>query len=273
MNLLSKLRYGCIAAGLFAIGAMSGMVASARAADPPAGAINEELSAALARMGKTLTAAQFSFRSRTMRAYAGPNGELLHVVHTTKTVVRRPDRLLVDVTGDDGATKLIYDGKTLVVYSVDSKKYSSALVPGKIDGMLPVAEERMGMDFPLADFLTDNPEKSVLSGVTSGGQVGMATIDGVPCRHFFFSQSSDLDLELWLEDNERSLPRRVLRDLSDPAWSPDLRCRTVRLGLGDQTRGRRICLPAAAGSGAGGIGHQVGRIDGTREVETRGHQL
>ena len=36
-----------------------------------------------------------------------------------------------------------------------------------------------------------------------------ATIDGVPCRHFFFSQSSDLDLELWLEDNERSLPRRV----------------------------------------------------------------
>jgi len=172
MNLVGKLRYGCIAVGLLAgttIGAMSGMVTSARAADPPAAAINEESSAALARMGKTLMAPQFSFRSRTMRAYAGPNGELLHIVHATKTVVRRPDRLLVDVTGDDGSTKMIYDGKTLVLYSVDQKKYSSIPVPGKIDEVLKVAQERMGIDFPLADLLTDNPEKSVLSGVTSGG--------------------------------------------------------------------------------------------------------
>jgi hypothetical protein len=75
--------------------------------------------------------------------------------------------------------------------------------------MLDVAEKSMGVDFPLADLLTDNPQKSVLSGITSGGQVGLATIDGVPCRHFFFVQSPDLELELWLEDNERSLPRRV----------------------------------------------------------------
>ena len=43
MNLSIKLGYGCIAAGLLAgmtIGAMSGMVASARAQDPPAAAIN-----------------------------------------------------------------------------------------------------------------------------------------------------------------------------------------------------------------------------------------
>ena len=37
--------------------------------------------------------------------------------------------------------------------------------------MLDIAEERVGVDFPLADLLTDNPDKSVLSGVTSGGQV------------------------------------------------------------------------------------------------------
>jgi hypothetical protein len=212
MDRLKKLRYAGVVAGLVAsttIGAMSAMVASARAADPPAAAINEEASAALARMGKTLSAAQFSFRSRTMRAYAGPNGELLHIVHATKTVVRRPDHLLVDVSGDDGSTKMIYDGKTFVVYGVTQKQYASIPVSGTIDQMLDVAENRMGADFPLADLLTDNPEKSVLSGVTSGGQVGTATIDGVLCRHFFFNQAPDLELELWLEDNDRSLPRRV----------------------------------------------------------------
>jgi len=50
----------------------------------------------------------------------------------------------------------------------------------------------------------------VLSGVTSGGQVGTSTIDGVPCRHFFFNQADDLELELWLEDNDRALPRRFV---------------------------------------------------------------
>jgi hypothetical protein len=212
MNRLKELRYAGVIAGLLActtIGAISAIVASARAEDPPAALIGEEANTALARMSKTLMASQFSFHSHTVRAYAGPNGELLHVAHTIKTVVRRPDHLLVDATGDDGSTKMIYDGKTLVVYGVTQKQYASIPAPDKIEAMLDLAENRMGVDFPLADLLTDNPEKSVLSGITSGGQVGMVTIDGVPCRHFFFVQSPDLELELWLEDNERSLPRRV----------------------------------------------------------------
>ena len=163
----------------------------------------------LARMSKTLLSPQFSFRSQTMRAYVGPNGELLHVAFDSKIVVRRPDRLAVDVTGDSGSTKLFYDGKTLVAYNPDEKKYSSIPVPGKIDEMVDAAESRLGADFPLADLLTDNPEKSILSGVTSGGQIDVATIGGVKCRHFFFNESPDIDLELWVEDNDRALLRRV----------------------------------------------------------------
>jgi hypothetical protein len=64
---------------------------------------------ALARMGKTLSAQQFSFQSRTLRSYAGPNGEMLHIAHTTKTIYKRPDRLLVSITGDDGSIKILYD--------------------------------------------------------------------------------------------------------------------------------------------------------------------
>ena len=36
-------------------------------------------------------------------------------------------------------------------------------------------------------------------------------IDGVRCNHCFFEQAADdLELELWLEDNEQALPRRVV---------------------------------------------------------------
>jgi hypothetical protein len=166
---------------------------------------------ALARMSKTLQGNQFSFTSRTFRAYAGPNGELLHIAHTIKTIFRRPDRLSVSVTGDDGSSKMLFDGKNLVIYAVEQKKYAVTPVTGDIDKALDVAEELTGADFPLADLLSNDPGQSLLAWVTSGGQVGTATIDGVLTRHFFFTQATeDLEWELWLEDNDRALPRRVV---------------------------------------------------------------
>ena len=69
---------------------------------------------------------------------------------------------------------------------------------------------KLGVDFPLADFLTDAPDKSFLSGVTSGRVVNTVTIDGVPCRHLLFKQPPGIDLELWLEKTDQSLPRRLI---------------------------------------------------------------
>lgn len=172
-------------------------------------AISPAVRSALERMNKTLTSGAFSFSSHTVRAYVGSNGELLHIEHQMKTTVQRPDRLKVDVAGDDAPSKIFYDGQNLVVYRVAQKQYSSIPAPASIDAMIPVAESRLKIDFPLADLLTGDPERSLLSGVTSGGQVGTATIDGTPCRHFFFIQSPDLEFELWLEDNDRALPRRL----------------------------------------------------------------
>jgi len=189
---------------------------TARADNPNSSGISDDASAALARMGKTLLAQQFAFQVRTFRSYAGPNGELLHIAHTMKTVYRRPDRLAADVTGDDGSIKLVYDGKAVVLYGAEQKQYASIPVTGSIDKALNAVEEHTGTDFPLADLLSEDPGESVLAGVTLGGQVGTSTIDGVHCSHFFF-EAPDMEFELWLEDNERSLPRRfVVTYLSVP---------------------------------------------------------
>jgi hypothetical protein len=184
---------------------------AAQADDPKPTAVGNDAITALSNMSKTLQAQHFSFQAHTFRAYAGPNGELLHIEHAYKTVLSRPNRLSVDLTGDDGASKLVYDGKTLVIYVAAVKKYASLPVSGDIDKALDEAQERTSIDFPLADLLANDPGDSLLAGVTSGGQVGTATIDGVACRHFFFVQASeDLEWELWLEDNDRALPRRVV---------------------------------------------------------------
>jgi hypothetical protein len=186
-------------------------------------AISEDASAALMRMGQTLRGAdQFSFQARTIRVYADVNHQPLHIFHTLKLVVHRPNRMLVDVSGDDGSSKLVFDGKTAVVYSVGQKKYASIPVPeGTIEAMMKEAMGRLGVDFPLADFLSEAPNKAFLTGVTSGRVVDTVTIDGSPYLHLFFSQPPGIELELWVGKDDQSLPRRLIVTYRDLPGQPN----------------------------------------------------
>jgi len=196
-------------AGL-AVAGLTGFVPSASGASPPKATITEDASAAVAQMGKTLRADQYSFQARTLRVYAGPNGQPLHIGHTLKVTVRRPDKLLIDVSGDDGSTKLYYDGKTVVLFGAETNKYVTIPAPNTIQGMLENVMGKLGIDFPLADLLTDAPDKSFLFGVSSGQAVNTVTIDGVSCSHLLFLQPPGIELELWVEKNDKALPRRLI---------------------------------------------------------------
>ncbi len=180
------------------------------AAAPPKPTISEDGRAAVAQMGKTLLAKEFSFRVRTIRPYANESGVLLHIEHDFKVTVRRPDRLLLEADGDDGPRKLFYNGNT-VALALDAagSQYATLPVPNTLTMMMHVVMGRFGLDFPLADFLTDAPDKAFLYGVTSGHEVGKVTIDGVPCVHLVFSQPPGIELELWLEA-DRGVPRRLI---------------------------------------------------------------
>ena len=215
-----SLKTVAVLAGL-AVAGLVGFAPQGRAAGPPEPAISAVASAAVAQMGKSLLAEQFSFQADTLRVYADTSGELLHIAHTIKVTVRRPDKLRIEVTGDDGSTQLFYDGKTVVLFGVDTKRYASLPVPNTIQGMLKEVMGRLGVDFPLADFLTDNPGKSFLFGVTSGKEVNTVMIDGVPCRHLLFIQPPGIELELWVEKNERSLPRRLIVTYHNLPGQPD----------------------------------------------------
>ena len=209
-----KLRHIAVVGGLIAGVVCSVDFITATAAPPakPAkAAISEDASAALQRMGQSLRADEFSFQARTIRVYADANGAPLHIFHTLKVTIHRPNRLLAEVVGDDGSNKLVFDGKTAVIYSAAQKKYASIPVAqGTIEAMLKEAVGRLGVDFPLADFLAEAPDKAFLSGVTSGRVVNTVTIDGAPYDHLFFSQPPGIELELWLAKDQQSLPRRLI---------------------------------------------------------------
>jgi hypothetical protein len=187
------------------------MAGAAEPAPPPVKpAISEEAATAVSQMGKTLLAKEFSFTAKTIRVYLDQAGQPLHIFHTLKVVVRRPDRLAVQSTGDDGAHDLFFDGKSVAVLFPDSKQYAVTAASGDIESALREVLEKLNADFPLVDFCTDAPDKSFLSGVTAGWQVGTNKVDGVECRHLFFSQRGGIDLELWVEKNDAATPHRLI---------------------------------------------------------------
>src|SRR4051812_34004100 len=128
-------------------------------------AIAPDAQSVVDRMGTTLSTGAFSFRVRTIRPHVSAEGLPLHVFHTFDVLVRRPDRLAMNVAGDDGSVKIASDGKNLIVYSDTANKYLSRAASGTLEDVLREAAKRLEVEFPLADLLADNPAEAFLRDV------------------------------------------------------------------------------------------------------------
>ena len=102
-------------------------------------------------------------------------------------VVRRPDRIAIEFSGDDGKHELFYDGKTASIFFPDSKQYAVMPASGDIPSALNEVADKIDVDFPLSGFFTNSPDKVLLGDAIAAWQVGTANVDGVECRHLFFS--------------------------------------------------------------------------------------
>jgi len=190
------------------VGLPAAVLHSARAANTAKPAISADASAALKQMGQALAAHAFSFQARTLRVYAAEDGRFLHIGHVFKVLVQRPDKMRVDVDGDDGAKQVFYDGKTMVLFDPGKKAYLKLPVPDTIEAALKDVSAKLGFDFPLADFLTSAPHDALLEGVKDAKVVDEVTIEGKPTLHLTLFQPPGVEQELWLTKAE-GLPERV----------------------------------------------------------------
>jgi len=205
-----KVRFAVVLAGMALCAVGGGVPALAQTAQSVQPAMGGEAANALLQMGQTLQSKEFSFKAQTIRVFEDADAQPLHIFHTMNVLVRRPDRLAIQVTGDDGSAKLFYDGKTLTVFNAEKNTYASVPAPNNLQEMLKDVVARHNIDFPLADFVAEAPNKAFLTGVTTGREVGTAMIDGKPTRHLFFTQTPGIELELWVDKDEKALPRRLI---------------------------------------------------------------
>ncbi len=151
----------------------------------------------------------FSFRAEVDVDEVYTGGLTLQTSRTELVSVRRPDRMRVESVQDDTAKTTIYDGASFTIYNKTQNLYSTVPVPGTLDAALDQIMDSYGITAPLAELVLNAPHATITSGILSGFYVGRRMVQGVACHHLAFTQK-DVDWQIWIEDGDKPLPRKLV---------------------------------------------------------------
>lgn len=150
------------------------------------------------------------------------DGRTLEFGATRKIVLRRPDRLRVDLQPrEGGAKRLLYDGSQLVLQDLEHNVYATVARSGPVDDVVEYAGARLGVPVALADFLSPDLPKRLTEEIDDAAYVGEATIDGELCDHVSL-RNEIAGMQLWVARKD-SLPRRIAITYEHEEGQPQFR--------------------------------------------------
>lgn len=220
--LRSGLRAAVLGAGLL----LAGVASPVAAEEPAAAAVEEpEALAVVERMAARIAGAErFAMEGEIAWDTVQEDGRTLEFGATREVLVRRPDRLRVDLAPREGSAKrLLYDGSQLVLQDLGENVYATVSRAGSLDDVAAYAGERLGVPVALAEFLSPELPKLLTEKIDDARLVGPATIDGELCDHVSLRNEIG-GLQLWVS-REDSLPRRVTITYEQEPGQPQFRAR------------------------------------------------
>src|SRR4051812_35456813 len=187
----------------------------------PSDAVDAKADKVLKAMGAKLASArQISFDSHALADQYTPDGQKLQYAKNQKVLLRRPDRLAVDVTGDVEDLKFRYDGKRVTLYNPRTSSWGTAAdMPSTIDDTLDTLADKYGMALPLADLAFADPYKSLTEHVRSSQYLGIGYVFDVRCHHLAFRQEA-IDWQIWIEEGDNPLPRKIVLTFKESPGHP-----------------------------------------------------
>jgi hypothetical protein len=173
--------------------------------------MDEQAMAVLKRMTAFLTQAQrFSVTVDTGFDVVQDSGQKIEFGETRQMVLRRPDRLRIDVTKRDGSRGgMLFDGKDIAVFNTKENVYATVASPGTVDDAIAYFLTDLDMRLPLADWLDSQFATRLPERVRAAVYVEPSQIAGVPCDHLAL-RGDEGDLQLWVAQGNQPLPRRLV---------------------------------------------------------------
>jgi len=121
----------------------------------------------------------------------------------------RPDRLRAEVNSDLRDEQIFYDGKAFTLYQPALGYYASFNAPPTLAQLVTEAEQRYGIDMPLADLFAWGSDRSPAADLKGAISVGPSMVKGVKCDHYALHQA-DVDWEIWIQQGTQPLPRKLV---------------------------------------------------------------
>jgi hypothetical protein len=167
------------------------------------------------RMSAKLAAAQtVSVTIREAREIVKASGQPQTLTLDRKVVMRRPDRLYIETSGDQ-QNEVWYDGIGLTIVMHKEKVFGQARMPETLDKTLDAMHERYGVATPIGDYLYSSPSKALLSSTTTGGWVGREAVDGQTLDRLAFKDTG-VEWEVWIPaSGDDPLPRKASAAFTD----------------------------------------------------------
>ena len=182
--------------------------------------VDARAEAQLRAMCQTLAAAQqFSVRVRSASEDLLVRGRLVHGATERTVLVRRPDRLAIDLRSDALRERIGFDGRSLTTFNVDQNAFSVIKVAGTLDALVDELRREWGLRVPLMDLLCADPYARLKAHMRTARYLGQTTVAGMRCHHIAL-QRPDAEWQLWIDASDRSLPRQIAILPFDPAQIP-----------------------------------------------------
>ncbi len=148
------------------------------------------------------------------------DGQKVEIASTSTYDVRAPNKMKLDYKSDQKWRVYYYDGKTVTQYSPSLALYSVFPTRDTIATMLEDADQRFGIQLPLADLFYWNTDRGRVEGLRSAFFVGQSRIDGQRCDHYAY-RADVVDFQIWIASAGEPLPCRLVITTTDEAARPE----------------------------------------------------
>lgn len=129
--------------------------------------------------------------------------------------VRAPDKLFAAIDSDRKQRSFFYDGSKFTIYAPRLHYYAQKPRTGTVHDLVEEAQEKYGIEMPLADLFYWGTDKAPLSRIESATVIGPARIDKVECDHLLMHQGS-VDWQVWIARDTLLPQKLVIANLDDP---------------------------------------------------------
>ena len=129
--------------------------------------------------------------------------------------IRAPDKFFAAVNSDRKQRSFYYDGSKFTIYAPRMHYYAQKPMTGRVRDLVDAAQEKYGIEMPLADLFYWGTERAPLSAIQSATVIGPAHINKIECDHLLMHQGN-VDWQVWIARDSLLPQKPVIANRDDP---------------------------------------------------------